>query len=113
MREINILEQDIRCCDDLYVDIDCINITYELWFDVDKYFGTNISKDDDTWINFYTYWYPNGDIRAIYEIDTGCDITSYDWDLTNEEKQFFFNKMENYCRKITEKSLIELWNEYQ
>ena len=32
MREINILEQDIRCCGDFYVDIDCINIEYELWF---------------------------------------------------------------------------------
>ena len=35
-REINITEQDIRCCDGLDVCDDAVNATYELWFDVDK-----------------------------------------------------------------------------
>lgn len=39
MREIDIIKEDIRCCDDFDVyPNDSINITYELWFDVDKYF---------------------------------------------------------------------------
>ena len=42
MREIDIIKEDIRCCDDFDVyPNDSINITYELWFDVDKYFGTH------------------------------------------------------------------------
>lgn len=113
MRKIDITKQDIRCCDDIYVDMDCINIEYELWFDVDKYFGTNIHGEDSTWINFYTYWNPNGDIWAVYEIDTDSDVTSYDWELTEEEKKFFLEKMESYCQEMEGKSLRELWNECQ
>lgn len=38
MREIDITKQDIRCCDDFYIEDDYVNVPYELWFDVDKYF---------------------------------------------------------------------------
>lgn len=42
MREIDIIKENIQCCDDFDVyPNDSINITYELWFDVDKYFGTH------------------------------------------------------------------------
>ena len=42
MREIDIIKENIRCCDDFDVyPNDSINITYELWFDVDKYFVTH------------------------------------------------------------------------
>ena len=112
MREIDITKQDLRCCDGLYIDIDCINVQYELWFDVDKYFGTNIESDDSTWLNFYTYWYPNGRICAVYEIDTDTDVQSYDWELTDEEKIFFLNKMEEYCKSFEGKSLMDLWKEW-
>ena len=35
------------------------------------------------------------------------------WELTEEEKIFFLNKMEEYCKKKEGKTLKELWNEYQ
>lgn len=112
MREIDITKQDIRCFDGLEIDIDCIIVEYELWFNVDKYFGTHIESDDSTWLNFYTYWYPDGRICAVYEIDTDTDVQSYDWELTDEEKVFFLNKMEEYCKSFEGKSLMDLWKEW-
>lgn len=113
MREINITKQEINCTGDIYIDIDCINIEYELWFNVDRYFGTNIHGNDSAWVNFYTYWNPNGNVWAVYEVDTDKDVTSYDWELTEEEKTFFLKKMEEYCQRKEGKTLKELWDEYQ
>ena len=97
MREIDITKEDIRCCDDFYVEDDYINITYELWFDVDKYFGTN-TRDDNTWINFYTYYYADGTIKATYEVDyDNADTETFDWELTEVEEAFFRGMMETYC----------------
>lgn len=113
MREIDITKQQINCMGDFYIECDCINVGYELWMDVDKYFGTNTREDDSAWINFYTYWHSDGSICAVYEIDTDTSVTSYDWELTEEEKIFFLNKMEEYCKEKEGKSLNELWDEYQ
>lgn len=114
MRELDITKQDIRCCDDLCVDTDTIDAMYELWFDVDKYFGINLDKNGNEWINFYTYYHPDGNITAIYEIDTDDNIYTYDWELTQKEKEFFKNKMEKYCMKLYKCSLDELfYKEYQ
>ena len=42
MREIDITKQDVRCCDDIDInERHSVNIVWELWFEVDKYFGTN------------------------------------------------------------------------
>ncbi|MBQ5851501.1 MAG: hypothetical protein IIW54_11945 [Lachnospiraceae bacterium] len=51
-RKINITDQDIRCCDGFDICGDAVNATYELWFDVDKYFGTE-TRNTEAWINFY------------------------------------------------------------
>lgn len=108
MREIDIRKQDIRCCD-LYIENDNINVQYELWFDVNKYFGTN-TEETDSWINFYTYWYPDGSISAVYEIDYPDTVESHDWELTEDEKEFFRNKMEEYCKKECDSTLADLYN---
>lgn len=98
VREIDITKQDIRCCDDFYIEDGYINIPYELWFDVDKYFGTD-TKDTNDWINFYTYYYPSdGSISAVYEIDyDNTDTESMNWELTETEKAFFKGMMLSYC----------------
>lgn len=111
-RQIDITKQDIRCCDELMIEDDCINATYELWFDVDKYFGTEINNIDSTWINFYTDWYPDGTIKAYYCIDGDTTSEYVDWKLTDEETEFFRNKMEENCQYYDEMSLMELWDEY-
>ena len=95
-REINITDQDIRCCDGLDISGDAVNATYELWFDVDKYFGTDI-RDTEAWINFYTFWHKDGTITAEYVIDDTDKSKSYDWPLTEEEKGFFKGMMREYC----------------
>lgn len=97
-RQIDITKQDIRCCDDFYIEDDCLNIPYELWFDVDKYFGTSVNETGNSWLNFYTYYYKDGDIKATYEIDyDNTDTVSFDWELTEIEKVFFKGMMEGYC----------------
>ena len=110
-RQIDITKEDVRCCDELMIEDDCINATYELWFDVDKYFGTELNEN--AWINFYTDWYPDGTIKATYVIDDLPDSYEvYEWKLTDTEQEFFRNKMEEYCQECDGMSLIELWEEY-
>lgn len=112
-RQIDITKEDVRCCDELMLTDDSIEATYELWLEVDKYFGTNIHDNDNAWINFYTYWHPDGTITAKYSIDDQpYSYESYDWELTEDEVEFFRNKMENYCQQCDGKSLMELWEEY-
>lgn len=111
-RQIDITKEDIRCCDELMVETEYIEATYELWLDVDKYFGTKTRNDDSAWINFYTAWYPNGMIKAYYCLDTQSKSNFFDWRLTNEETEFFRQKMEDYCQQTYNKSLMEIWNEH-
>lgn len=96
MRKIDITKQDIRCCDDFYIEDDWVNIPYELWFEVDKYFGTN-TEDDDTWVNFYTFYHKDGSITATYEVDMDNGNETFDWPLTDIEAAFFKGMMEGYC----------------
>jgi hypothetical protein len=109
IREIDITKEDIRCCDGICVEDNVISIAYELWFDVDKYFGTDTRDKDDTWINFYTYWKPNGLVAAEYYLDSNDDCKVSAWPLTEDEEKFFLRKMEAYCKEKTGKTLLELW----
>ena len=109
-RQINITDQSICCCDDFDVCDDMINIPYELWFDVDKYFGTN-TKDSDAFINFYTFYHKDGSISAAYDVDYPDHTESVEWDLTDDEKAFFKGMMEQYCFDKVDCSLSELAKE--
>ena len=114
MREIDITKQDIRCCDsfDFVEDNnDEINISYELWFDVDKYFGTNTSKNDSTWVNFYTSYHKDGTVTAVYVVDTDTSCDEFEWDLTENEKTFFKGMMQTYCNCKCGCTLDELFND--
>lgn len=111
MRSIDITNADIRCCDEICFENGNINVGYELWFDVDKYFGTNTGKDDNVWINFYTYWNPSNGVHSKYFINSDTSDEEHDWELTDAEKDFFFNKMNEFCKKQTKKTLQEYWNE--
>lgn len=111
-REMDITKEDIRCCDEICVEDNVISIAYELRFDVDKYFGTDTRDKDDTWINFYTYWKPNGLVTAEYYLDSNDDCKVFAWPLTEDEEKFFLRKMEAYCKEKTGKTLLELWESY-
>lgn len=112
MRKINLTKYDIECCDDIYVEpSEFANFTYELWFDVDEYFGTNIKDDEDKWINFYTSYKADGSIVAEYFIDSNKGSEHFIWELTEDEKVLFKNMMEEYCEELYDCTLDELLNE--
>lgn len=115
-RRIDICQEDVCICGELEVmdaEIPYINAAYELWLDVDKYFGTETMENDDVWINFYTDWYMNGDIRAWLYIESSKTVITLPWDLTQNEKVFFTNKMGEAAQKQCKKSLVELLKEVQ
>ena len=107
VREIDITKTDIESSI-LMIEDKGISLDYLVWFEVDKYFGTN-TNESDKWINFYTYWFPDGRITAEYCIDSDDGAESFAWQLTKEEEEFFRQKMEECCKKETGMELIELW----
>lgn len=112
-REIDITKESVNCCNEIVVDTEkgVIETYYELWADVDRYFGTNTRDNDSTWVNFYTYWHPDGHITASYYLEADDTSEEYDWPLTEEEQQFFRKKMEEYCQFMEHSSLKELYEE--
>ena len=112
-REIDITKESVNCCNELVVDTEreYIEAYYELWADVDRYFGTNTRDDDSSWINFYTYWHPDRHITASYYLEADDTSEEYDWPLTEKEQEFFRKKMEEYCQIMEHSSLKELYEE--
>lgn len=112
-RNLDITEQTINCFGDLEVDLDegFIEAAYELWFDVDRYFGTDTRDKDDTWINFYTRWHPDRTITAIYFVESDETVKEHTWELTPKEQEFFRKKMEAYAKTQGNQTLQEIWEE--
>lgn len=112
-RNLDITEQTINCVGDLEVDLDkgFIEAAYELWFDVDRYFGTDTRDKDDTWINFYTRWHPDRTITAIYFVESDETVKEHTWELTPKEQEFFRKKMEAYAKTQGNQTLQEIWEE--
>lgn len=110
-RQIDIISENIKYTDELCVDLEkeTIEADWELWIDVDRYFGTDTGSDDETWINFYTYWHSNGRVTAVYEIDSEETSKVIDWPLTDKEEEFFLLKMEEYALKKEHCSLENLF----
>lgn len=110
-RQIDIISENIKYTDELCVDLEkeIIEADWELWIDVDRYFGTDTGSDDETWINFYTYWHSNRRVTAVYEIDSEETSKVIDWPLTDKEEEFFLLKMEEYALKKEHCSLENLF----
>ena len=110
MREIkleNLTNDEFYTYDEILVEDDHMNFVWELWFDVDKYFGTN-SRETDCWLNFYTNWYDDGHITACYVIDyPNGDIKDEKWILTPEETEFIRKKMTNRVKECGYNSIAE------
>ena len=104
---------DIRCDGDIMVEADHICFSWECWFDVDRMFGTNTRDDDDKWVNFYTSWYPDGRVEAIYMEDSSSICHDHAYELSEKEKEALLEKMEAYCKQEEGLSLSELWEEVQ
>lgn len=101
----------LNCCDELTIEDEVINATYELWFDVDKYFGWETRYFDGIWINFYTDWHPDGKITASYTVEGDVVYFHEEWELSDGETELVKQKMEAYCQETCGKSLSEFWVE--
>ena len=75
------------------MDVDCENATeitayLEIWFDVDKKFGTNTKDDDDVWLNMYAKYNPFDDtLRIECEIDKPKGSEYFDYTPTEAEER--------------------------
>lgn len=94
-RQIDITKESVNCCNELIIDTEksYIEAYYELWCNWDQYFGTATKQDESTWINFYTYWHPDGRITAVYIIDSDNSSDEFEWPLTDQEQEFFHRKI--------------------
>ena len=114
MREIDITKKPINCCDELIIDDEkrSIEATYELWMDVDKYFGTKTRTDSSIWVNFYTFWHLDNPAEITAQMvlngDNSCE--EKEWELTKEEKEFFCKMMEDYCMQKNGCTLREFFD---
>ena len=90
MREIDITKEPINCIDELIIDEEkrSIEATYELWI------------DDPV------------DITALMILDGDDSCEEKEWELTQEEKEFFCKMMEDYCMQKDGCTLRELFEKY-
>lgn len=68
----------------------------ETRFDVDRYFGTRTSDNDDEWINFYAlYEQDTQKWRFIYVIDSSLNSTEYEWTdfISEDDRKLIINKI--------------------
>jgi hypothetical protein len=109
VREFSLTTCDLNCCDEVIIDDRQLVFEWELWFDVDKYFGTHIKENDNAWINFYTYYdIETKEVTAKYAIDDlPYSYESYDWHLTDKEKEYLECIMKQYVGGDFEKYYYE------
>ena len=94
----------------LMVEPDHINACYELWFDVDKVFGTDTMENDST-VEFYTNYYPESGKFECEVVVVGTDgTTTYpEYKMTDKEMAFLKNMMEEEARKQDFASLDDMF----
>lgn len=110
---MDIRNADIRPIDGLMVeDNGNYSVTYECWFDADKYFGTCTRNNPDVWVNFYTEWNPQtGRVTPVVHIDAPEGISVVEKEFSPEEEKFFLDLMQSYAREQYGKSLEEIYQE--
>lgn len=98
-RQISIIGEDIRPIDPEFDNDNQLSFAWELWFDVDAYFGTEI-EDSDNWVNLYTFYHRDTDkITAEIVIDKPENSEYREWKLTAEEERFIRDKLDKFCQK--------------
>lgn len=113
-RQISLTGSELSCCDEIiFTEDGLLEFTWELWFDVDKYFGTDTKNKDATWINFYTYLHNDGDITAKFFIDGPHCTETHDWPLTHEEKKLLAAKMQKHCSRRHNESMLGMLSRMQ
>ena len=109
-RQIKLEEQNVNCIDEILVEDYGLNFEWELWFDVDAYFGTETKGKDNIWVDFYTEWHrEDNSIRGVMVLDMDKDSIWTGWDLTQSEQDFLREKMEAFVREHGYKSMEDMW----
>ena len=110
-RQIDLIGQDIRPIDPSFDSDTQLSFAWELWMDVDKYFGTDTLNEDETWINFYTYYHRDTDrITAEYTIDRPDNPEYKEWELTTEEEKYIREKLDEFCKEDADLPLKEYFD---
>lgn len=83
---ISLKDCDIRICE-VFAENGYVNATYELWFDVEKFFDVKLS--DSEGVNLYTNWYPDGRFEILVYIDSDEGKRKLPFEFDEEEIDFF------------------------
>ena len=94
----------------LMVEPDHINACYELWFDVDKVFGTDTMGNDST-VEFYTNYYPESGKFECEVVVVGTDGTTTcpEYKMTDKEMTFLKGMMEEEAKNQGFASLDDMF----
>lgn len=105
-------ELSLTCCDEICKVNNEFGegweFEFELWFDVDAYFGTDTKDDDDKWVNFYVLYTKEAEMKAYYTLDSSKSTETHEWFLTPEEKARLFSIMNDYAKEKEGKALPDL-----
>lgn len=109
-KQINALSgMPISAWGEVMIEPDYVEIEFDLWFDVDEYFGTN-TKSNNRWINFYTrYWPASEQVTALYTINGSDFWEEHDFMLSRIEQRKFIQIMNEYVMEETGHKMTTLW----
>lgn len=78
---------------------DGVSCQFETHFNPDEKFGTRVTGEDDSWVNFYAEYLPeNRELKCEYYLHTPTKEETHPYYPTEEEKQLMINAMEEYCQ---------------
>ncbi len=91
-----------------------ITVYLEMWFDVDKKFGTNTKDDDDVWLNMYAKYNPFDDtLRIECEIDKPKGSEYFDYTPTEAEAKLIKDMIAETIKAEYGKTSQEFCGQFQ
>lgn len=110
---MKIYDCEINCSGEIISLDDAIGIEFgwELWFDVQKFFG--VVTGENEWVNMYTKLMRNGDVKVDVFVDTDFGDMKIDWEPDDDELCFLREKMEDYCYKLYGKGADDILDEIE
>lgn len=105
---MKIYDCDINCSGEIVpVDNEIgIEFTWELWFDVEDFFG--ISLRENEWVNMYTTITRDGNVTVHVFVDSDTSTTEIAWEPNDDEMCFLRERMEDYCYHLYKKGADDI-----
>ena len=103
MHDFDLTQVNIECCDEIIAEYEYLDFEFTTNFDVETYFGIDLSADPGSFVNFYVRWFQDtNQLVADYEIiRPDFDEGPYDWELNIEEELYLRKIMLNYVKRVT------------